>query len=294
MKKRFWILLVICLLITPVTVAYANPILVPDNDFLIEHWDYDIMYSGREYSTNGASGTVSVKKEPGSNIWIGILENGISMYINYVYDYNGTIWGLVNYPYDNDGNPDTPYKTITGWVPLDELLVIYDYISFAEEHEHEIYPYTGGYELAQSGDDTVLWTWPNSGVNKGTLHWNSLEEYEQENFRIISAYTDEQGREWGFCYGQIYVDENVWICLGDPTSTTLSTSATSIPASTSNDAPTSTENPSTGTWQPPEPADSLRKNGLSTTTVSVLFVAVLAVGAMVLIRVCWKPDKGDL
>ena len=293
MKKRFWVLLVICLLVAPVTVAYANPILVVHDEFIMDHLDIGIEYLGRSFYTNGVNGNVSIKKEPGSSIWIGVLKNGIPVEIDYIYDYQGATWGFVVYRYDDDSDPDAPQKMILGWVPLDELLVIYDYISFAEEHEDEIYPYTGDYELGKSADSAVLWTWPNSGVNKGTVHWNSLEEDEQENFRIISAYTDEQGREWGFCYGQIY-RKNMWICLSDPTNPTLSNSATSIPTSTSNDAPTSTENPSTGTWQPPEPADSLRKNGLSTTTVSVLFVAVLAVGAMVLIRVCWKPDKGDL
>ena len=99
---------------------------------------------------------------------------------------------------------------------MTELLLVYDYISFDEEHQREYYPYTGDYAELYAVGDIVFWKWPGSGVTDWTLQAQYRNEETDRNFLMAShAYKDSEGREWGF-FQYVYGMRNMWVCLSDP------------------------------------------------------------------------------
>ena len=152
MKKFIITLMTVCFLLMPSFVAYADVIVEPENNFYTRHRN-QIIYLGRSFSANGEDGFVSVKKEPGSKNEISKLQNGEVVYIQYSCLYDGEFWGILTYV-------GTPNDGKTGWIKLDEMLVLYDYVAFEEEHFDEIYPYNGDYAEIKETRSAIAWPWP--------------------------------------------------------------------------------------------------------------------------------------
>jgi hypothetical protein len=173
-----------------------------DNDFFSRH-EKECTYIGRSYYANGVSGFISLKTAPISNTEVSKINNGNTVLIQFTYHYNGELWGVV-----------IGDKECSGWIPMSQLVIVYDYISFDEDHKNDFYEYKGGYEsLKNAKGKVVLWSWPGSGKVKGTVDVSEIPEYDP---RFSHAYKDKQGREW------LYTDywcgyRNFWICLNDPT-----------------------------------------------------------------------------
>lgn len=263
-KQCFAFLLLSAFILMVPLAAYADVLVEPNNDFYSRHRD-ECTPLNRSFYANGEGGSVSLKKQPGSKAEVAAVENGEVLYIMFMYNHKGELWGVAEL-YAQD-KPTNPWHA--GWIPMNQLLLVYDYISFAEEHQADFYPYTGSYDALKTAKKIVLWPWPGSGKTQG-----SLEAIEDENFQVSHAYTDEQGREWGFV-GYWYGRRNAWVCLNDPANS---------------DIPAFNPAPQPDIWQPG--AADAPKGGLSVPIFIVILVAALVVGTAVLIRVLWKP-KGN-
>ena len=199
MKK--WIslcLLAVCLLTVP---AMADLIWEPDDDFYSSHRD-QCDYLGRSYYVNGPQGGTALwRKEPGGG-HVRVLENGTRLYISFTYtDQAGTVWGV------------TEYGGGTGWVDMEDLLLIYDNQSFTEEHEAEFSPYDDSFrELCTSEDRRVIiWTYPGSGeIN---CDFDALSQ-DYSALQPDVTWTDGEGRVWGRI--GYYMAARGWVCLSDP------------------------------------------------------------------------------
>jgi len=264
MKKLFSFTLFLCLVLIPVTTAYADVIIEPDNSFYTRH-AADCVQVGRSFYAHGADGFVTVMEAPDSKTELGAVENDTVLYVYSTYNHKGTSWGVVDFERQTDDGDPGPI--ISGWVPMDQLQLKYDRISFAEEHEKEFHPYAGDLSELKAAEQLVFWTYPGSGAQAGIMAgWQEGSELYLE-----TAYTDADGREWGFIT-YYYGYKNVWVCLSDPANESI---------------PKAGDNPLTGIWQPPERTGS----GLPVTLLVIVLVAVLAAGTVILIRVVWKPQK---
>lgn len=268
MLKRcfiFILLAICCLVILPVS-AYADILIEPKNDFYSKH-SSECSRLDKSFYANGKIGYVSIKEEPGSKRNAAIIENGEIVFIMATYDYNGEIWGVTQIYADSKKYDEL----INGWIPMDDLLHVYDYSSFAEEHQSAFYAYEDSYDSLDTGADIVIWSWPGSGTTQGTLE--ALSGEDLADFSISHAYKDEVGREWGFI-GYWHGYRNMWICISDPGNY---------------DIPAFNPPPQPELWPPSEvPAV---QNGLSTPLLIIILVIVLVIGTAVMIRIFWKPKN---
>ena len=93
-----------------------------------------------------------------------------------------------------------------GWVPMDELLAMYDWRVFESQNKDSFYTYTGSYDKILAAERLVLWEWPGADTEK-TIVTDNIHEYTQ----FFYAYQDSEGLKWG---KSAY--SSGWICLSDP------------------------------------------------------------------------------
>jgi len=262
MKKAI-VFLIVCLLLVPYLAAAADIIWLPENDFFSKH-SGDCVFLGRSFIANGAGGSVPVMDAPGSGKKIHTVKNGEYVYIEYSCRYDDELWGLV----PTDQYTDSGYKC--GWAKMDQFLVVYDYVSFHEEHLLEFHEPTGNYDALRTAGGAVIWPWPGAGK----YLWTTTD-LDVENFYVIHAYTDPEGREWGFV-NYLYGQDNVWICLSDPLNT-------DIPAFNPATDPTK--------WESETEHKNIGKTDNNATWWIIALVAAVVIAAAVLIGVLWKPGK---
>jgi len=255
MFKRVLMVIFVLFLVVPALVVSADAIVEPDNSFYRQN-QKDCVYLGRRFSVNGEGGSVSVKSEPDGKE-IGVFQNGDKVYIEYSCFYNGDYWGLVSI-------------VPSGWVKLDEMLVMYDYISFEEEHIDEFYTYDGNYDELKKTKSAIIWPWPGADEPQWTV-----EDLDTDNFYVSHAYKDKDGREWGFVT-YLYGSRNVWVCLSDPLNR-------DIPVFNPASEPTS--------WDSETPHKEIEKSANSMLWIIIGLVAVVVIGTAILIKIFWKPDK---
>ena len=254
MLKRFFVILIVCFFLMPASAAYADVIVPPENDFYTEHQD-QMVYLDRSFVANGEGGSVSVKKAPGITQDIDTIQNGEAAYIEYSCLYEGNFWGFTN--------------AYSGWVRLDQMLVLYDYVAFYEDHENEFYSYDGDYAEIKEARSAIAWPWPGAD----TPNW-TIEDLGAEYFSVPYAYKDEEGREWGFVT-YLFGNRNIWVCLSDPLDQNLST-----------------PRPAPSVWvSETEHVDINPGKESSVFIIIIILVVVVVVVTMVLIRIFWKPNK---
>jgi hypothetical protein len=255
--KRFSVLLLLLLfllLMAPLT-AYADMIYEPENEFYKQNRSY-IVFLGRSFIANGEGEAVSVKKEPGAKNDIHTLKNGEVTYIQYSCLYDGDFWGFT-FDY-------------SGWIKLDQMLVLYDYISFEEDHLEEFYSYDGDYTAIKDTMAAIAWPWPGCE----TPIW-TFEGLDTEHFWASFAYRDEEGREWGFI-SYLYGSRNIWVCLSDPLKRDM-------PAFNVAAAP--------APWVSETEHTDIGRSANPPLTLIICLVAVLVIGTAALIKIFWKPNK---
>ena len=299
------VLLIALFLTTFHFVVLADMIFEPPDDFYQKHYR-DCSNLNRNFYANGESGFISVKTEPGSNKEVTVIENGEVLNISFTYDLRGRQWGVIAlYSSSN---------WVTGWIPMDDLVLAYDYISFEEDHRDEFYHYSGDYELLFETDEIVFWTWPGSGeivLVSGSGYRDA--ELERNWLYAAFAYKDGEGREWGLI-SYFYAMKNTWICLDDPSNQEIPAFNKApqpelrSPAGTGNsqhegandsqgDAAQSSQTGDANVQQgvdtrPVQPADArLFQGGLRTTILIVILVAVVVAATAILIRILMKPRK---
>jgi len=264
MKKLTFTLLVALLLLMPAFIAYADVIVEPENDFYNRNRN-DIVLLERSFMVNSPTGSTSIKTAPGARREIAEVENGEIIYVSSSCLFNGEFWGLTTV-FLESGQGWTPH----GWVIMDDLLVLYDYVAFAEEHFDEFYAYQGDYEELKKTGAAIVWPWPGAQAPLWTI-----EQLDSDNFRVLYAYTDDAGREWGFVM-YLFGSRNFWVCLSDPMNP-------DIPAF--NPAPPPME------WVSDTPHTDIRDDRSGIPVRIIVMVASVVLGTLVLIKVFWKPNK---
>jgi len=262
--RTFVVFIIITLLsLIPIT-ALADVLVEPENDFYHRN-ESDIVYLGRSFIANGTDGYALIMKAPNSSGEIGRLQNDEEVYLEYSCLYDGEFWGFT-YEY-------------SGWMRIDQLLVLYDYIVFAEEHIEEFYQYDGDFAAIKETGAVIVWPWPGAG----TMIW-MFEDLDTEDFWVMHAYKDKEGREWGFVT-YLYGQRDIWICLDDPLNSDIAAF---------NPAPPPTP------WIPDtehkDIADIVEtdKTDYRILLVIIALVVALVVGMVVLIKVFWKPKKVNI
>ena len=270
-----FLLITACFLFIFAPFAYADVIVEPNNDFYTQH-SSECTYLNRSFYANGEGGSISLKKEPGSKEETASVKNGKVINIIFTYNYEGEIWGVTLIYEDN-----TPFSVLpNGWVPMSQLLIVYDYLSFAQDHQAEIYSFTGSYDSLKTADKIIMWSWPGSGVEAG-----SIDQGENSDLSVTDAYKDDQGREWGFI-GYWHGNRNFWICISDPANS-------DIPAFNPPPKPVLWQPGDTSTNTPEAVNTNTNKSGPSMPTIIIVLVSAVVICTAVLIRVFWKPRKGN-
>ncbi|MCL2158176.1 MAG: hypothetical protein FWH48_02080 [Oscillospiraceae bacterium] len=255
--------------------VYADALVEPQNDFFFRHRS-ECEYIDQSFYANGEGGSVSLKEEPGSKKEVATIQNEEILDVSHVYYHNGEAWGVaVIY------TPETLW--LYGWVPLSQLLLIYDSRAFIQDHNEELEPYNGDYQELLTAGQIVFWKYPGSGIIMFIMQEN-IEEFigyyiemsKDENYGpyISYVYTDEQGRDWGFSGWGGWGSNNSWICLSDPENSEI---------------PAFTENATTSFLESAE--NNSPKTGISMIWVAAILVALLVAITGILIRIFWKPNK---
>ena len=277
MKKRlFAIFMCVCLCCALGITALADIIWVPENNFADTHTD-EMETVVRYYYANGAQGYVTVSDEPDGSAQSNIT-NGEKLYVSLKYtSESGEEWGLVELEKGDD--------TITGWAKFTDMLLVYDFQSFREDHESE-FEHPGDMCGLEIGKEYVLWAYPDSGILKDTVTFD--EDWE---FQFDDTYTDPDGRLWGYV-GYYYGGRNGWICIDDPESKSIPGqeiyTGELIPASGSESASTGDSGePASGSSS----AQKVKTGGISYTVALIAGVVIIA--AAVIIALVIKRRKSS-
>ena len=270
--------IMLCLLaITPLTVR-ADVVIGPRNDFYERNQQY-LVYTYRYYYANGSIGYVSVKVEPGSGLEVQKIMNGEQVYIRQTYDLEGSLWGYVEIEAE-----DRSYREwTTGWIRMENLVVIYDSVSFEEDNDSRIYEYNGEFDSLYDVDEIVIWTWPGSGEIISIFEGEEKDRFIETiiYFREgpvgvgFSGYLDKEGREWTALRT---LAARSWICLSDPANSEIAAF---------NPAPQSSLIPADDTAR----ASGFGRFGIPPLLLITILVIVVVAGSAVLIKVFWKPNK---
>ncbi len=232
----------------------ADVIWTPNDDFFEKHFD-ECEQLLRSYTANGEEGYVEIKKDPLSKETVENVRNGTEFYVSFTYtDKKGREWGVVE------------YDDSTGWILMEELSVIYDNISFMEEHKNEIQYYRDEFDDYVPEEEPVqFYQYPGSGKSISAM------DIKEDKPEFIHVYEDAEGRLWG--YVGYYFANRGWICLSDPTNANIPSSqeqseVTIIPPTT----------------ELPDPGSSISTEVI---LIAALVVAVV-LGTIVIIRFFWK------
>ncbi len=201
MKRKLPVLLMLilmaALLVTP---AFADVIWEPDNSFYSRNRD-DCTYHDRAYLTNGEKGYVTVETAPGSLVEVLNIANGTRFFVQFIWtDKDGSQWG-VGYPAGD--------REHQGWVPMEQMALIYDYVSFQEDHGAEFTEYDGS---VAPMEQACLYAWP-GGVYSYTMEFET--DYMTSNDAFQTIYTDGNGLRWAFI-GYYMGHRDGWVCIDDP------------------------------------------------------------------------------
>ena len=202
MKRIISLLLALIFVLALAPAVRADVIIEPEDSFF---WDHrgECQYHSRSYYADGPENVAVVYRSPESSAVVKRVKNGEELWIDYVYaDENGISWGLCDYY--------SPEEQWTGWIPMDYLLLKYDYICFREEFGSRITEQNGTVPPSGTGR-THFWFYP--GSDSLWAHMELTEEYLPE---YQAVFTDDAGREWAYV-GYYAGIRDSWVCLDNPT-----------------------------------------------------------------------------
>jgi hypothetical protein len=199
MKRTISLLLALIFVLALTPAVRADVIFEPQDSFYWEHRG-ECQYLSRTYYADGPDKVAVVYRSPESSAVVERVKNGDELWISYTYeDKNGISWGYCE-NYEEDW---------AGWVPMDYLLLKYDYICFQEEFGDRITT-PEEYGVLSAEGDVYLWNYPGS---EDSMIYTVDREYPPA---YEAVFTDDAGRNWGYI-GYDRGIRNVWVCLDDPT-----------------------------------------------------------------------------
>lgn len=219
MKRLFGILLALLLFLALPAPAYADIMWEPDGNRFYESHRGECEYNTRSYYANGPEGFVTLYDAPGGSMVEAQYENGELLWVGYTYRKE---WALASRWQDGEET--------SGWVPLAELSLKYDYLSFAEEYADQIEPYSDEFANYDGDAEAVnFYEYPGAAEIKMTFGIDDgsgmdilekLTGSSESPSCISSIFVDEEGRAWG-SVNYLYGCRNAWFCLDAPDGTDL-------------------------------------------------------------------------
>ena len=210
-QKLFSLTLALLAVMTLALPVSADVIWTPDDSFYEKHWD-ECDYVGRSYQLAGFDGKVAVYTAPGG-MHKTTLDNGLQGTIQFTWTGYGLTWGYLCWITDHD---------TSGWVPMDDLSLIYDSQQFMADHAKEIEAVT---PVPVNFQEAVLYSYPNGPVLEGTLQEDL--DYQPISEVFTQIYTGTDGLRWGYV-GYYMGHRNTWVCLDDPTNRALDSGIVSV------------------------------------------------------------------
>lgn len=211
MKKLTPLLLTAASMLSLAAPAAADLIWEPENAFYERHRD-ECVYEDRQYELAGYDGVVTLWDAP-NGMAQRELPNGERGTVQFRWSGNGVEWGYLYGILENwrDG----------GWVPMDDLALVYDSRQFWEDHAAEI---VEGGPAPVDFDFAVRYAYPGGPVS-GNLREH--REYAPFSDVFSTLYADENGLRWG--YVSYYMgSREVWVCLDDPQNEQLDTNIVAV------------------------------------------------------------------
>lgn len=255
-RNLFRALLCACFTLVLAAPAAADVIWEPEDSFYNAHRE-EMTYVNRQYQLAGHGGSVTLCDKP-EGAARKTLDNGQSVTVQFTWP--GEIdWGYVVY-FGQDG--------FEGWVPMDDLSLIYDSQSFAEDHGAEIV--TGG-PVPVEFTQAVLYAYP-GGPSGGVLEED--RDYQSFSQVFTQTYTDGSGLRWGYV-GYYMGHRESWVCLDDPMNENLDTGVVEPGASVSQ--------------QRGAPAYVPGPSASGTLWIAAALVAAAALGTLFLIKKFTRP-----
>lgn len=215
-RKLLSLLIALTAALTLIIPASADIIWEPEDSFYEKHRD-ECTYAGRQYEMAGYDGAVTVWNAPNGKV-SETLPNGERASVQFIWNGGGMAWGYVlGYSGDWDHG---------GWVPMDDLSLVYDSRQFMEDHEAEI---VSAAPVPVEFHSAVLYSYPNGPSGRvmdedaGYMPFSEL---------FTSIYTDENGLRWGYV-GYYMGRQSSWVCLDDPMNENLNTNVVPVSPSAS-------------------------------------------------------------
>ncbi len=206
-KKLFCVAAVFLIFGTMMSKANADVILTPDDEFYKEHREECKYNNQRMYYVEGENGGAVLYENPESDVIALEYKNGDKVQIFYLYTApDNSVWGYAQ-RIKFTGNKR---EFTDGWIKMSNLILIYDNISFLEEHEHEFENYEKGtYTVNASENNPVtVWKYPGGDIYTTTNSSDFLDY-------IDAVYTDGNNNVWGYV-NMGFPLRQVWVCLTNP------------------------------------------------------------------------------
>ena len=251
MKRKIFTLFLAALAVLSLTLPASADVIIEPRDSFFEKHREECTYVARQYELAGYDGKVTVFTAPGGMNKL-TLDNGLQGTIQFTWEGKGTTWGYLIYWDD---------QWIEGWVPMDDVSLVYDSWEFKTDHAGEIVETD---PVPVDFHEAVLYRYPN-GPTGNTL--TEDPDYQRFNEIFTQVYTDENGLRWSYA-GYYMGHLEAWVCLDDPMNAGLDTGVVPV-------APSAAQLRGSATVTAGPPAVAI---------AGVLVAAVAAVTAVLLVK----------
>lgn len=207
MKRKLLPLVLFLLAVTVLAPPAAADMIWEPNDSFYKKHQNECEYVNRAYELAGYDGKVTVYTAP-DGMSKTTLDNGIQANVQFTWTGGGLTWGyLIRWG-------DSP---VEGWVPMDDVSLVYDSREFMADHAGEI---TTSDPVPVDFSEAALYSYPHGPVWENTLKED--KDYQPFTEIFTKIYTDEAGLRWGYV-GYYMGHTEAWVCLDDPMNTQLNT-----------------------------------------------------------------------
>ena len=208
MRRKICTLFLAALAVLSLMVPVSADVIIEPRDSFFEKHREECTYVARQYELAGYGGKVTVFTAPGGMNKL-TLDNGLRGTIQFTWEGKGTTWGYLIYWDD---------QWIEGWVPMDDVSLVYDSQQFMTDHAGEIVETD---PVPVDFHDAVRYDYPNGPIAAGT---DLQEDPDYMTFSEIftQVYTDENGLRWSYV-GYYKGWRESWVCLDDPMNRELDT-----------------------------------------------------------------------
>ena len=176
--------------------AFADVIYVPNDSFYNKNSEECEYFDRRFVAAEGSCVQVSPEND---RIAFELSENvQYNVHLTYT-DSKGRVWGCIE--------RDNVFGEGSGWIPLDTLALVYDDVSFSEDHKEEFFDPEGISPDLSGG--AVFFEYPSS-----PRKWVCGAGTDFEDITYSKAWTDGNGVTW--VYVTYHLGMQGWICADNP------------------------------------------------------------------------------